>query len=730
LAASKRKKNRAKGKKSTLEYRKRRQETRLQKVSRASNGSQNGSSYACTGTILGQNACDDINAPVEATAEEHTHVSFPSTSGLSVCILYVYLRFSTKLAFQGAVSTGNSNGPLIAQTGTTETDSEFNAEIFGKPSGITPEFAQRDVTVTSKGTSDVLFGETSEIKMKIAQAGASAVEPENSNKVICDTEVLLPIPDLQSDTPKTSTTRASSPIFPVLEKPAILQEQEFEIINEEYIRPEVEKEFAVEEQDKIIYQELDEHNTARRKRVYVAIPNMDFSKATRSNSPALSIKSHRGGKTVDHSPKEFVCDSTLKVHDGHFMGHLNFLLSTNICLAKTTEVHCGDDHDMLKEDVPVCGSKSLSKMINEGEHTKNEGLTAGIDFEDQIRRMISRNCSEDESDGIFLAGENFEEQVRNILVASSRSNTEGSSRRSSRQSSPSDVDSEGFETQEVVAEHISCDQSEPNYGYFGQNSVPSELRDEMQNAFLRESLSLNCHNCSKPLKHANSVACQLCGINSIAHFCSHDCRLSCGKHWEWCGLMSLSFSANAKARSYTGPFRTNLHLNPYRFWNATVLSEYPRFDFCLFKWGLVHNESPYITYAIVFDNQPLRDRFYAVYKRAFKDSNVWCVRVLWQVVREWVRILNWGISDEELGWQFAYEFPEAWPSVKFANVSQSFPTEEEWRGVEEHLSQLLHHDGMHGRVIHRHHPLVWARPPLPPHIRSRMATGSCAAMGV
>jgi hypothetical protein len=296
----------------------------------------------------------------------------------------------------------------------------------------------------------------------------------------------------------------------------------------------------------------------------------------------------------------------------------------------------------------------------------------------------------------------------------------------SRGLSSSDLDSES------IGSHAYSDQTEPAYPCFEGTMFSKEVRDgdDSQNDAAIDSLYFECHSCAKSIQHKDSIICPLCGINSSTRFCDQNCRFSCGNHWEWCGLGSFEFRTNTRSKLYIGPLQTKLHINPYRFWNSTILFEYPRFDFCLFKWGLIHNEAPHIKHAIVFDDQILRNRFHAVYKRAHLDSDFLCVLTLLQVVRAWVKRMKCGVSNEEVQWQFSYEFPEVWPCLKNEMVSDLMLSGEEWVSVENHLARLLHKDGNFEDVIPMHEPLVGDRFKIPSYIRDKMADGSCPILGV
>ena len=175
----------------------------------------------------------------------------------------------------------------------------------------------------------------------------------------------------------------------------------------------------------------------------------------------------------------------------------------------------------------------------------------------------------------------------------------------------------------------------------------------------------------------------MCGINSHTRFCNEECRYAGGFHWKCCGINGLQYATDHCPLQYSGPLRSTGSMNAYRFWHPTLLYDYPGFDFIIFDEGLVNNESPLILRAIIFNEQSLRDRFHAVYKRALWDFDGLCVGVLWRVVRAWLRACLWtDVTVEHLRRQFELEFGHGWLNAKSGELPEYFLTEEEWLVIE------------------------------------------------
>jgi len=220
------------------------------------------------------------------------------------------------------------------------------------------------------------------------------------------------------------------------------------------------------------------------------------------------------------------------------------------------------------------------------------------------------------------------------------------------------------------------------HGYFGSSKVPAELNAIVQKVPIA-SITFQCNTCNKHLSDHNSIICPMCGINSHTRFCDEECRYASGFHWKCCGINSLPYQTDHVVPPYNGPWRTTGSMNVYRFWHPTILYDYPGFDFLIFDDGLIYNESPKILRAIIFSEQPLRDRFHAVYKRAVWDFDEFCVRLLWRVVRAWLKVCYWeDITIELLSRQFELEFGPGWINSRNGDLPENFPTEEEWAKVE------------------------------------------------
>jgi hypothetical protein len=296
----------------------------------------------------------------------------------------------------------------------------------------------------------------------------------------------------------------------------------------------------------------------------------------------------------------------------------------------------------------------------------------------------------------------FEDSVRAMLTKSQRSSTpeistECSSICSSADGPESDnlikhentVDVEQgplasvFDIQEF---HQSLHHHAPSFanlsGYYGKPEVPIEFRHVVDYVPL-SSLVFECNACCKRINHEQSVICPSCDVNSFTRFCSEECRYASGYHWKACGKNALPYATDCPPRPYNGPLCSIAATNATRYWQSTLLYDYPGFDFCIFGNGLELNGSPKILRAVVFDEQTLRDRFYAVYRRAHWDNDEFCVRILWRVVRAWVKACSFNdVTIELLSAQFEAQFGEGWNNSKNGHLQEDFPTDEEWVHIE------------------------------------------------
>ncbi|KAF8539909.1 hypothetical protein BDD12DRAFT_835918 [Trichophaea hybrida] len=269
------------------------------------------------------------------------------------------------------------------------------------------------------------------------------------------------------------------------------------------------------------------------------------------------------------------------------------------------------------------------------------------------------------------------------------------------------------------------------HGYFGSSKVPSELKPIVQKVPIA-SITFHCNTCNKSLRDDNSVICPMCGVNSHTRFCDEECRYAGGFHWKCCGINNLPYQTDHVISQYNGPLRTTGNMNAYRFWHPTILHDYPGFDFLIFDDGLVYNESPKILRAIIFNEQPLRDRFHAVYKRALWDFDEFCVRLLWRVVRAWLKVCYWkDVTIELLSRQFELEFGHGWINNRSGDLPEDFPSEDEWIKVEEYLDRKLEHEGyVNTKAVTTKLPLVWKEPRVPDHICSRIYQGGATPTGL
>ena len=219
-------------------------------------------------------------------------------------------------------------------------------------------------------------------------------------------------------------------------------------------------------------------------------------------------------------------------------------------------------------------------------------------------------------------------------------------------------------------------------GYYGNSKVSQKLKAVVTKASIG-SLTFQCNTCNNTLTDEDSTICPMCGINSHTRFCNEECRYAGGFHWKCCGINGLQYATDHRPLQYSGLLRSTGSMNVYRFWHPTLLCDYPGFDFIIFDEGLVNNESPLILRAIIFNEQSLRDRFHAVYKRALWDFDELCVGVLWRVVRAWLRACLWtDVTVEHLRRQFELEFGHGWLNAKSGELPEYFLTEEEWLGIE------------------------------------------------
>ncbi|KAI5818104.1 hypothetical protein BZA77DRAFT_364803 [Pyronema omphalodes] len=268
-------------------------------------------------------------------------------------------------------------------------------------------------------------------------------------------------------------------------------------------------------------------------------------------------------------------------------------------------------------------------------------------------------------------------------------------------------------------------------GYYGNAEVPIELRHIVDYVPL-SSLIFQCNTCCTRIMHEGSVLCPGCDVHSSTRFCSEECRYASGHHWMTCGKNLLPYAIDCPPRPYSGLLRSTAAMNAARYWQATLLHDYPGFDFCIFAEGLELNESPKILRAVVFHDQSLRDRFYAVYRRAHWDNDEFCVRILWRIVREWCKTCCFtDVTTELLSAQFKAQFGEGWKNSMDEYPQEDLPSEEEWLHIEEYLERKLWHEGFCGvKAVLPKFPQIGREPIVPPHIAKRVAIGGATPTGL
>jgi hypothetical protein len=274
------------------------------------------------------------------------------------------------------------------------------------------------------------------------------------------------------------------------------------------------------------------------------------------------------------------------------------------------------------------------------------------------------------------------------------------------------------------------------HGYYGSAEISAELDEVVK---VKEvpisSLEFQCSTCGKHLTHDNSVICLLCGVNSTTRFCDERCRYAGAMHWLSCGTRPLPFKTDYEPGCmYWGPLRTFAEANPWRYWQATMLFDYPGFDYLLFTRGFEDNKTPVIKKAIVFKDQILRNRFYSVLKLAHWNQDVLSIRMVWRTVCAWIEEQGWEINRATLEEQFTKEFGNEWNGGNYSLIPETMPTDEEWIHTMNYHGKLLRDEMYNGPFLHRlpalKLPPVGEEPPIPFYITERMKPKAAESLGV